>query len=112
MPGWHLAGLANKATRETFGVARADDGTPIVCTFTPKGGAAEVFKPIFDDGAKVIDYSGPEPVETTRPCADVVIADLSRAPRQDDRIAIGAQSYRILQTESTGHGTCKCWLGV
>ena len=114
MPGWGLAALANKATRECFGVRRDDDGNDIVCTFTPYAGntpgTAEPFTPIFDDAVTVIKYDGEQQIETTMPVADVVIADLSRAPQQGDRIAIGAVAYKVYKVEPTGNGTCKCFL--
>lgn len=97
------ADLANKGTRDLFGVA---------VTYTPQGQAAQSITAIFDKAHEAVEVRAGVPVTTTRPMLDVRLADIAVAPRIGDTAVVDSTTYRVMEYQPTGNGCANLWLST
>lgn len=78
--------------------------------YTPQGGAAVTIGCPFDKAYKNVTIVDGTEISTTRPVIDVVLTDLTVAPRHGDAVVVAGESYHVSDVQPNGHGTVQCFL--
>lgn len=81
------------------------DTFPAAVSYTPAStGTPEAITAVFDEAHEAVDISTGTPVSTTRPALWVRLADLSVAPRQEDRVVVAGRTFSVADTQPDGAG--------
>lgn len=91
--------IADKILQTTIGAF----GQPV--TYTPSGGSPITINGVFDAAHSEVGMGSHVPgVSSVSPRLGIRLADLPAKPKKGDLVAIGATTYRVIDSEEDGDG--------
>lgn len=110
--GWReQVALLQRSAVRTF----ASGADPERFTYTAAGFAPVAVSGVFREAHAYVDPRTTVAVSTDQPTLDVIAADLPRAPRIDDQVAVrvarfGGRTWRVIDAQADGEGMFKLFL--